>query len=185
MIKCIKSVLWRVAKRLSYIEDARCLKVNRNKKTSYKKWLNSKKLEDKLEYKRNTALAKREVRRRQRLSRDKSVTNLEHETYRAQTKVYKILKEISKDVKETARTQGNRDEKVFLQYYEKLCNTTNINDLQLENNSADYPHAFVTIDELEKGLKLTKNGKNLGQYNINSELYRYAPEEFKLRLLQF
>jgi len=26
-IKYIKSVLWRVAKRLSYIEDARCLKV--------------------------------------------------------------------------------------------------------------------------------------------------------------
>ena len=29
LIKYIKSVLWRVAKRLSYIEDARCLKVYR------------------------------------------------------------------------------------------------------------------------------------------------------------
>ena len=28
LIKYIKSVLWRVAKRLSYIEDGRCLKVN-------------------------------------------------------------------------------------------------------------------------------------------------------------
>jgi len=28
LIKHIKSVLWRVAKRLSYIEDAQCLKVN-------------------------------------------------------------------------------------------------------------------------------------------------------------
>jgi len=27
LIKYIKSVLWRVAKRLSYVEDARCLKV--------------------------------------------------------------------------------------------------------------------------------------------------------------
>jgi len=27
LIKYIKSVLWKVAKRLSYIEDARCLKV--------------------------------------------------------------------------------------------------------------------------------------------------------------
>ena len=34
-------------------------------------------------------------------------------------------------------------------------------------------------------LKLTKNGKTPGQNNINSELYKYAPEEFKLRLLQF
>ena len=28
LIKYIKSVLWRVAKRLSYTEEARCLKVN-------------------------------------------------------------------------------------------------------------------------------------------------------------
>jgi len=34
-------------------------------------------------------------------------------------------------------------------------------------------------------LKLTKNGETSGQDNINSELYQYAPEEFKLRLLQF
>jgi len=30
LIKYIKSVLWREAKHLSYIEDARCLKVNLN-----------------------------------------------------------------------------------------------------------------------------------------------------------
>ena len=95
------------------------------KKKSYKKWLNSKKLEDKLEYKRNTALAKREVRRRQRLSWDRFVTNLEHDTYRAQPKVYKNLKQIIKAVKETARIRGNIDENVFLQYYEKLWNRTN------------------------------------------------------------
>ena len=56
---------------------------------------------------------------------------------------------------------------------------------QLEYNSADYLHAFIILDELEKVLKLTKNGKTSGQDNINSELYKYAPEEFKLRLLQF
>ena len=55
-----------------------------------------------------------------RLPWDKFVTNLEHETYRTQPKVYKILKQISKDVKQTARIQGNIDENVFLRYYEKL-----------------------------------------------------------------
>jgi len=70
--------------------------LNRNKE---KKLLNSKKLEDKLEYKRNTALTKRQERRRKRLSWDKCFRNLEHETYRTQPKVYKILKHISKDVK--------------------------------------------------------------------------------------
>jgi len=138
--------------------------------------LNSKKLEDKLEYKRNTALTKREVRKRQRLSWDKFVTNLEHNTYRTQSEVHKILKQIGKDVKETARIQGNIDENTFLQYYGKLWNTTNINELQLEDNSADYLHAFITLDELEKALKLTKNGKTSGLDNINSELYKYAPE---------
>jgi len=35
-------------------------------------------------------------------------------------------------------------------------------------------------------LKLTKKrGKSPRQDNSNSELYKYAPEEFKLRLLQF
>jgi len=72
--------------------------IETNKK-SYKKWLNSKKLVDKLEYKRKTALAKREVRSRQRISWDKFVTNLEHDTYRTLPKVHRILKQISKDVK--------------------------------------------------------------------------------------
>ena len=34
LIKYIKSVLWRVAKRLSYIEDARCLKVKADADTN-------------------------------------------------------------------------------------------------------------------------------------------------------
>jgi len=33
--------------------------------------------------------------------------------------------------------QGNIDEYVFLKYYEKLWNITNINELQLEYKSAD------------------------------------------------
>ena len=139
-----------------------------------------------MECKRNRALAKREVRRRQRLSWDKFVTNLEHDTYRTQPKVYKVLKQISADVNETAHIQENIDKNVFLQYYEKLRNTTDINELQLEYNSADYSHASINFDELEKVLKLTKkNGKAPAQDNINSELYKCAPEEFKLRLLQF
>jgi len=48
--------------------------------------------------------------------------------------------------------------------------------LELEYISADYLHASVTIEELEKVLKLTKNGKTSGQDNINSELYKYAPK---------
>ena len=99
--------------------------------------------------------------------------------------MYKILKQISKNIKETASVQGNRNENVFLQYYKKLWNTRDTNELQIGYNSADYLHNFITFDELEKMLKLTKNGKIPGKDNINAELHKYAPEEFKLRLLQF
>ena len=70
--------------------------------------LASKKLEDKTEYKRNTALAKKEVRRRHTASWDKSVTNLEHEPYRTQPKVHKILKQIRKDININGY-KGNRE----------------------------------------------------------------------------
>jgi len=38
LIKYIKSVSWRVVKRLSYIEDARCLKVKLIHKCCVKSW---------------------------------------------------------------------------------------------------------------------------------------------------
>jgi len=60
-----------------------------------------------------------------------------------------------------------------------------MNELQLEYNSADYSHAYINFDEVENVLKLTKNGNAPAQNSINSELYKYAPVEFKPRLLQF
>jgi len=43
----------------------------------------------------------------------------------------------------------------------------------------------MASDELEKTSKLAKNSKISEVGKINSELYKYAPEEFKLRLQQF
>jgi hypothetical protein len=50
--------------------------------TENKKWLSTRKVEDKIEYKKTTAIAKREVRRRQRNSLNKFVTALEHDLYK-------------------------------------------------------------------------------------------------------
>ena len=50
LIKYIKSVLWRVAKRLSYKQDFRCLKVNENPKQSFEIQITIKKRLENMEY---------------------------------------------------------------------------------------------------------------------------------------
>jgi len=42
-------------------------------------------------------------------------------------KVYTVLRQISDDIKEIPKIRGNIDENVFLQYCDKLWNTTDIN----------------------------------------------------------
>ena len=74
------------------------------------------------------------MQRRHTASWDTFVTDLEYETYWTQPKVCIILKQMSKDIKKTAKIYRNIDENVRLQYYEKLCNSTNINELKVEWN---------------------------------------------------
>jgi hypothetical protein len=57
-----------------------------------------------------------------------------------------------------AKIHGNIDENLFLQCCEKLWNITNINELKLEWNSDNHIDTVITSDELQKILKLTKNG---------------------------
>jgi len=75
---------------------------------------------DKTEYKINAALAKTEVRSGHRAFWDEFVTHLEHETHQTQPKVYKILKQMSKALKETKQIHVYIKENILLQYYTKL-----------------------------------------------------------------
>jgi len=61
----------------------------------------------------------------------------------------KILKQINKAIKETARIQGNINENIFLQYCKKLWNTTNINESKLEWNLDNHVDTLITSAELE------------------------------------
>jgi hypothetical protein len=48
------------------------------------------------------------------------------------------------------------------------------------------PCKYVTnIKLIAESIKIDKNVKSPLEYDINSELYKYAPEEIKLRLLKF
>jgi hypothetical protein len=81
---------------------------------------------------------------------------------------------LHKDVKETARIKESIEGNVFLQYCEKLWNTTKTNELQLVHNSPYQSDVSINFYELKKVLKLTKNERNPTQVNIDSELYKYA-----------
>jgi hypothetical protein len=54
------------------------------------------------------------------------------------------------------KIRGNMEENAFIQYYEKLWNTTYRNELKLEWNSDNQIDTVIISDELEKTLKLTK-----------------------------
>jgi hypothetical protein len=57
-----------------------------------------------------------------------------------------MLKHVSKDVKETAKFKET-DETIFLQYYEKLWNTTHISEPELEWDSNHYTDTSITLDK--------------------------------------
>ena len=88
-----KIMRWNTRKCLKILND-QIKKLIETNKTSYMKWLASMNLEVRIH--EETTLAKREVRRSHRVSWDKFITNLKHETYRIQPIVYKTLKQISK-----------------------------------------------------------------------------------------
>ena len=59
------------------------------------------------------SITQRRSEKRHRASWNTLVTNLKYETNRTQPKVYKILKQTSKDIKETAKIHGNIHENVI------------------------------------------------------------------------
>jgi len=54
----------------------------------------------------------------------------------------------------------------------------------LELNLDNHVDALIASDT-RKHLKLKKNGKSPGEDYLSSELYKRAPEEFRMGLLQF
>jgi hypothetical protein len=137
-----------------------------------------------MEYKVNTAIAKREARRRQRASLNKFVTNLEHDTYRTQPKVYKMLKQISKYIKNSKQLRKH----IWKRISATLWKIMDHNKHKWPRISMELKQSFRYLNNIKwirKRVKINKNGKNPGKDIINSELYKLAPEEFKLRLLEF
>jgi hypothetical protein len=94
------------------------------------------------------------------------VTYWEQETYMDQPTVYKILKQISQDIKKQQKFKET-EENIFLQYYEKLWNITNTNVTELR---VEFRQSHIRCTRISCIIK--KNGKSPGEGNNNSE---YTP----------
>jgi hypothetical protein len=74
-----------------------------NNNSAYTNDLTTKQLEDETDYKRQTAIAKREIRRRHRQSWETFISHLESDLYKVKPKAFKILKYMNQDIKELAK----------------------------------------------------------------------------------
>jgi hypothetical protein len=71
------------------------------KQTAYKRWLHLRTTEDYIEYKQLSAKTQKQIRKRRRLSREKFITQMEHNLYKPKPSTYKILKHLNQETRET------------------------------------------------------------------------------------
>jgi hypothetical protein len=67
------------------------------------KYLNTKQLEDEIDYKHQRTIAKGETRRRQRQSCETFISHLEFDLYKVKPEAFKMLKYANQDIKESAK----------------------------------------------------------------------------------
>jgi hypothetical protein len=149
---------------------------------AYKKFLCTRKEEDKIDYHRKRAIAKREVRKYHMKNREEFVSYLENDITRPQPQIYKIIKNLSKEVKETVMVNIIPHE-TWLNYYPDLWSQSS-ETLQI-SQSDNFDTDTITLDELVTVLKNMKNNKAPGEDSINVELFKYSCQTFLIRFLNF
>ena len=151
------------------------------KKASYRKWINTKRIEDHIEYKKCRAIVRKLTRKHKRESWDQFVSRLERDITGAKRYGFKIFKQLKQEENDRARINTIQS-KQWEQYYKRelydaQSETTEETQILNEYNQ-------ITMEELEIVLKEAKNRKAPGKDNINMELWKYGGKRLKLRMLQ-
>lgn len=161
----------------------------KEKRLAFRKWINSGKQEDRLEYKRRSAMVKRKSRKIQRESWENFTSYLEQETYKLRPKVYKIIRRIDSNFNERIQLP-KLDMEEAKTFYRDLWTDSNEQieseeHDKKEEKTAETVNAPITMKELEEALKKSKNAKAPGEDGLSIELYKYSSSKFKKRLLNF
>lgn len=115
----------------------------------------------------------------------KWIQELEQDLQGRQTFAYKAIKNLNRNEKERARI-NNLEEAEWLKYYDKLwCNKNQQNEEEDVETQHIYGIDNITLEELNRALKISKNRKAPGPVEINMELIKYEGLLLKQRYLHF
>lgn len=158
-----------------------------NKKRLYLKYLQQQTNDSLIEYKRQAAVVKRLSRKMHKDRWDNFITEIENDVHGKQELSYKIIRHLNCTERDVANIKIIKHQQ-WLEYYKQLLtleDKDNINEKEEINNRSGTNVDEIELEELEIALRNTKNRKATGSDKLNSELFKYASKNFKIRFLEF
>jgi len=110
---------------------------------------------------------------------------MEYDFGKPKPNTYKILKHFNQDIWESGNVKCWLDIDILTSYYNTLWSNTNYGTQSWHCTAKMIMKNVKLREELETILIKLKNWKASGEDNTPTELYKYASEKFKTRLLKF
>ncbi|XP_030766244.1 uncharacterized protein LOC115890192 [Sitophilus oryzae] len=155
------------------------IKLIEEKKRSYQKWLSTHSDHDREEYARLNRIVKREVSKSKNKIWETKCERVER--YMGGTRVseaWKTIRNLRRDEKQNSKLELISMEK-WEDHYKQLL-TKNRTEFKLEvpdlKNAKDIDVNEISVNEIKKALKNSKNGKAAGPGNFLIELIKQGPD---------
>ena len=153
----------------------------RLKKKTYLKWIDTKKIEDHIEYKRRRAIVRKLTRVYNNKGWEEFVKRLEYDITGAKKYGFKIFKNLRVEERDKAKLEVIPTEQ-WTSYYRELL--TNNEDPYTNGMTNTNEWNAITMEELETAMEKLKNRRAPGTDGLNMELFKYGSQKLKRRLIQ-